>query len=546
MRRMRWICAALTLACVPAATRPVRDLGPAVLKDVPVADRFQSRAATQSELRSLVESGLSASSLKLLRYDPALEAVARAVGETWSNKGFAPARNVIWWLHWRSGVAGRPAGFQVQSTTGSATKPLDASLKTWGRQLSERIQEPRAWAVVRFDASSGDLVQALVLADDSAELDAPRALHAGQPFEVKGRLRVPAEKLTLHLEDDDKTVRTLDVPVDGEGRFSVSLPGPAAAGRRFMELVRLPPSPTGDPVWSRGVSLLPLLVDVPEPAAPEQELLAPKPNPADAGAWPETVVDTWNGKRATLGLAPAVNSSALAALALKYSQLTAQDPERLPDPQLVTRVEQSGIVSREVWEFSAQAEFLDELAWLSWVRPSFRSMLLAPEPPLIGVGIVETKENEFAFTQLVANPVGMLNISAELDVLREKFTTLRRDNGKPALARDASLDAALAIAAERACASGSKLETEVVREALARAQVRGASTWMSGASSRVLPSDLKRFVGKLLDEDGTHVAFAACQYQAGESKGRELLVVLVMTATPAATPAPAPAPSKRR
>lgn len=404
---MRWLALTLLLGCVPAATRPVRNLSPSVVGIVPPSARFETRAASPGELRALVESSVSASSLQLLRYDPALEAVARVVGETWSTKGFPPARNVIWWLHWRAGVAGHPAGYRVSSLFGATTTiRLDTELKLWGRQLSDSIREPRAWAVVRFDSSNGDLIQALVLADDSAELDVPRAVSAGQSLEVKGRLRVPAEKLTLYLEDDDRSVRSLDVPLDAEGRFAVSLPGPKTRGQRYLELTRLPPSPTGDPVWSRPVSLLPLLVDVAEPLAPGAEIVTPKPNPPDAGVWPTTIVETWNQRRAELGLGPAVNSSALATLAATYAEQTAQNPERLPDSQLVTRVEKLGIVSREVWEFGSHAEFLDELTWLSWVRPSFRSTLLEVDSPMLGVGIAPTGKDEFAFTQLVAHPSG--------------------------------------------------------------------------------------------------------------------------------------------
>lgn len=117
-------------------------------------------------------------------------------------------------------------------------------------------------------------------------------------------------------------------------------------------------------------------------------------------------------------------------------------------------------------------------------------------------------------------------------MLRAKFAALRKEAGKPELAHDASLDTALAVAAGKACASGSELQSVALKDALSKVKPSGSSVWISGTSTRVLPSDLRQFVGKLLDEEGSHVAFAACQFEAGDANGRELLVVLVMNATP--------------
>lgn len=546
MRSTLLIVALGTFSCVPAATRPVRQLTDAALKNVKPAPQFGSAPtarASQEELRAMVEGSFSIGAKKLLRYEPALEGVGRVIGETWSSKGFAPASNVIWWLHWRAGVAGRPSGYRLSSLTSARqTVQLDRALKQWGEQLAASVQEPRAWAIVRFDSDAGDLVQALVTADDSVALQVPRSTHAGVPMKLEGQVRVPTEKLTLHLEDDDQHVRTLEVPIDGEGRFSMPLPAPAKAGRRFLELVRLPPSPNGERVWSRPLALVPLLVDVPEPLMPDPQVSTPRPNPADAGAWSDAVRDEWSQKRAALNLSPVVKNPALEQLAQTYSGQTAQNPDRAPDAQIVERVEQLGVVSREVWEFGSHAEYLDELTWLSWTRPSFRTTLLAPEPPVVGVGITPMADGDFAFTQVIAMPVGKFDVAADVDALRAKFVTLRIHAGKPALQRDATLDAAVQAAAAKACETGGAVDGTLVKEQFAAAKVNGASKWVSGRASRVLPQDLKGFVGGMVTEEGTHFALAACLDATG---GKELVVTLVATLEPAA-PAPAPAPAKKK
>ncbi len=529
--RFTLLCSLLCVACAPRATRPIRALSPEALRQVTPAARFATGAPTTNELRSQVEGALSPSTAALLRYEPALEHVARAIGETYADTGQPPARTLLWWLHWRAGVGGRPAGYWVVAGDGGGRgTALDRQLATWATRLNQQVNEPRAWAVVRFDTSTGDEAQALVLADDAVELDVPRVVHAGAPLEVKGRLRVPAQKLLLSLEDDARTVRQVEVPLDAEGRFQLTVSAPAKAGRRFLELVRLPPSPVGAQTWLRPVTLVPLLVDVTEPASAEPEVVTPRPNPADVKSWGAFVRAAWDAKRQQLALPPLVASPQLDGLAVNYAQRTAADPNAPPDVNLVGHVNALGVVSREVFAHTSEAEFLDELVWLEWSRPSYRASLLSPTSPVHGVGFELRPDGNFVFAEVIAQPVGVLDLAVELPKLEARFTELRSAAKKPALLKDAKLDAGLLAAVNKACESGQPLAKDDLVAALKAAQLNGPSAWVAGMSSRVLPEDLAGFAGDLPSNDATHFALAACQLRAGEKRGQELLVLFVLDA----------------
>jgi hypothetical protein len=293
--------------------------------------------------------------------------------------------------------------------------------------------------------------------------------------------------------------------------------------------MNLPPSGNRELPWARSVMLAPLLVDVPEPAQAEPELVTPKPNPPELASWGPQVRAAWDARRKALGVGPLEASAPLDAIAKQYAVQFAANSDAPPDPQLVERVNAAGIVSREVNTHRAETEYLDELVWLQWMRPAYRVSLLSGAPKH-GLAFEPRGDGSFAFAEVIAQQVGKLDAYAEALALRARFAELRAATDKPPLASDAKLDEALTAVVTRACASGEAPAKTAPAEVLKKANLVGASTWLNYTAARVLVEDLAGAVDELPRRDATHLALAVCQFEAGPKKGQELMLVLLVDA----------------
>lgn len=370
--------------CVPAATRPVRVLPSTALAFVPPASRYrEGLPPPPREPRVRFEALLSPSTRALLRYEPALEGVARAIGETFSRTGQPPATSLIHWLFWRAGVLGRLGGTRLLVSKGAAGGArFERELARWAQRASTEVREPQAFALARFDTLGGDDVQVLVFAEDLVELELPRALNESSRLTVAGRLKVPASGLVLFLDDDEGQVRRFPVPVGDAGRFSVSVVGPSRAGRRFLELVAT--DATGG--WSRSVALAPLSIEAAEPA----EIDLPPPAKPEQG-WRSRLRAAWAAKRVALGLPPLEASAALDHRAEALANSLAATPGKPP-------------LAEEAL-FSAQTfDDFDDYLWFQARRPSIREMLFAACPLQHGVAVAPTPDGMLLFVEILECP----------------------------------------------------------------------------------------------------------------------------------------------
>jgi hypothetical protein len=464
--RSLWTILLLTcLACTPRATRPVRELPKeaSARLERPVADYATgSKAPVGDEyapLRAAFEVALSAEARANLRYEPRLEAVALAVGDTYRLSGQLPVSALSQWLAWRAGVLGDGRLSWVLSGVGN-DDVFDEGLLTWAKKVRASATDPMAYGLVRFDGG-GETVQVLVAVSDLVELDAlPKTVDPGAPVTVAGRFRVSATAATLYLDEDDARVRELPVRLEPGGRFSLTLKAPGSTGRRFLELSVEPPSEVpGSRAWRRSAFLAPLYVGVPEPMTPDVSIRAPAPNPPDRATWPREIAARFNQKRLALKREPLEQSDGFEALAREYAAQQVRAPETPPDPQLFARFEKAGVLAWDGAQHRSRSEFIDELVQRSLMRPGFRSDVLAPGRVVLGVGLSPAPDGDLESAAVMARPVPVLTPEVENEKLLGALQAARAAKGTPALGTLPVLSRALQTLASSACTSGEPLTT---------------------------------------------------------------------------------------
>jgi hypothetical protein len=520
-------------ACTPRPTRPVRELPseasarlerPAMtwstVEKQPVGD-------TNAPLRAAFEAALTEEARANIRYESRLDVVAEVVGETYRFTGQFPVAALTQWLSWRAGVLGEGRLTWVVSGVGNE-EGFDEALVKWARKVRASPSDPLAYGVVRFEGG-GETVQALVAASDLVELEPlPKTIDPGATFEVKGRLRGRAASATLFVDEDDARVREVPVRLTEGMRFSVPVVAASTAGRRFIELSVEPVSEVpGVRAWRRTAFMVPLYVGTPEPKDPDVSIKAPAPNPADPATWPAEITARYNQRRLELKLAPLEQSNGVEALAREYATQLVKSPETPPDPELYARLEQAGVLAYDGSQHRARSEFIDELVRRNLMRPGFRADLLAPGRVVFGVGLAAAGQGDWEAASVMARPVPVLDAKVENEKLVAALQAARVERGKGALQTLPVLSSALDRLAATACETGEPLTTLAsVTQALEGAgwggTVKGStmvSTWLQAErAAEAFP--------KVAESSATHLALSSCQFKAGSSKGRELVLVL--------------------
>jgi hypothetical protein len=517
--------------CLQRATRPVRELPPQATAHVeqPVVDyRTGSTAPVGDEyapLRERFEAGFSTEARASLRYEPRLDAIARALGETWVITGQSPVAALKQWMLWKAGVVGDLRGSFVVSGSGTE-RQFDEPLTQWAARVQPQPDRPLAYGLVRFGGALGDTIQVLVTVSDDVEL-APvkKAVAAGEALTISGRFRVTPSSATLFLDDDDARVRQVRVPVKPDGSFAIDVKAASKPGRRMLELTWLPADEApGVQGWRHSACLLPLYVDVPEPTQPDVSIRAPAPNSPDATAWPGEVAARYNQRRLELQLAPLEQSDVLERLAKDYAAQQVANPETPPDGALPRKVAGAGIVSHAVTQHRARSEFIDELVRTNLQRPAFRADLLAPGRLAFGFGLAPLKDGEWESSAVVAAVTPVLDPEVENARLLERLQAVRQEKSQPTFATLPAMSAAVQALVQASCDSGDPLTTlGPIVEALERAGWGGKVSGTSVVGAWVQPESVASAFPEAVASTATHVAIGSCQFKKGPSVGRQLV-----------------------
>ncbi len=528
----------LSAACLQRATRPVRELPKQASAhvDQPVVDYRTSSASgvgdENAPLRARFEQLIAADARARLRYEPRLDSVAMALGETFAATGQQPVAALSQWLLWRAGVIGDLRFSYVLSAQSAPERAFDAPLATWASKVSPDAERPVAYSLVRFGGAFGDTVQVLVTVSDDVELSPlPKAIRAGADLTFSGKFRAPRSAAVLFLDDDDARVRQLPMDVKPDGSFSMTVRAGATPGRRFLELTFVPvPDSPGVQPWRHSACLIPIYVDVPEPTEPDQAIRAPAPNPPDTAAWPGQVAARYNQRRLELSLAPLEQSDGLEALARSYAALQVERRETPPDPLLSKRIAGLGLVSHDASQHRGRSEFIDELVRSNLQRPAFRADLLAPGRLAFGVGLAPLADGEWESSAVVAAITPKLDPAIENAALLERLQSLRKARGLSPFVTLPVLTMSAQQLVEASCASGEPLSSlDPVTRAL---EAQGSSGSVKGTTvvgSWIRPDSFASAFPDAVDSTATHVAIGSCQFVRGPSAGRQLVGVVLGT-----------------
>jgi hypothetical protein len=530
-------CLLLTLfACSPRASRPVRELSKeaSARLERPVADYATVAKAPVGDeyapLRAAFEAALSHEARAHLRYEPRLDAVGLAIGDTYRISGQLPVSALLQWLSWRAGVLGDGHRTWVLSGVGN-DDVFDKALLTLAGKLPASETDPLAYGLVRFEGG-GVTVQVLVAVSDLVELEAlPKTVAPGAPVTLTGRFRVKAMGATLYLDEDDARVRELPLRLEGGERFSVTVNAPTSVGRRFLELSVEPPSEVpGSHAWRRSAFLVPLYVGVSEPTVPDLSIRAPAPNPPESSSWAQEITARFNQRRLALGLDPLEQSDGLEALAREYAARQVKAPETPPDPQLFARLERAGVLAWDGAQHRSRSEFVEELVQRSLMRPGFRADVLAPGRVVFGIGLARAPDGDLEAASVLARPVPVLTPEVENEKLLAALQAARTAKGKPALATLPVLSAALQALATSVCTTGEPLTTlSPVTQALESAGWGGGVQGSTMVSAWVEAKRADDAFPHVASSTATHLAVASCQFKKGPSAGRQLVQVIEAT-----------------
>lgn len=488
--------------------------------------------ATPEELIALVEAALPRAEGQVIEHDPALDGVAAVVATTLAETEQLPAPNLTRWLMWHAGALGQLSGtFGFYGRAFGARQAFDEDLKKRAAAATLPKLGVRRFGVARV-VVGGHAGQALIFADSVVELErVEKTASAGQTFELAGRFLVPADDVRLFIDDAPTKVRTLDVPVEDDGRFSISFPAPEAPGAHYLELggifgpeLELPESKR----WTRSAVLFPIYVDAPLPTQPDANIRAPAPNPPDMQTWPDEVLARYNAAREANGVAPLKLDKRLATIAQVYASRAGQGDRGSTD-DFERDLAQAGLPVKRAQQIGTSFEYLEEDVWDAMRSPAMRAMLLDARLTHIGLGFApDQAPSRFVGRALLVAPVGKLDPERERNALLGRLNTLLSKEGKRAVSHEETLTRLAQAWAERVCAGNvdvddtSALQREV--EGYARGRFTTYGLYRVGGAY-VDPTDRRNY-RDVMRREASHVGVGVCQGRVKGEDGVELVVFL--------------------
>jgi uncharacterized protein YkwD len=433
----------------------------AALKSAPL--EYAVGEATAIELGQRFESALQVP----CAHDARLDTLAQVVAETMVSTGQLPSRSLTQWLMWRIGALGELHDLQAWNASGDAELLLDRALTDQARTIQPDARgAPLRYGVARvLQAFGNEWGQVVVVSTLPLQLDTlPKLTKRGAKVELQGRFNVRVVSPTLHVDDSDVQVREIPLKLEPDGRFTVAFDAPATEGRRFIEVSALDSEETPEnPQWMRSLLMVPLYVDVPEPVEPDALIRTPAPNPPSLADWPRRAVALYNQRRTAAGL-PALELDPIAvSIAAGQAKALAQSEDAPPDPQLLLRLAQAGLPTRNAQQHGGRVEYLDESTVLSLYSPSLKMTLMNPSVTRVGIAfepvtadrrlaLHESTVGSYAGSAVFVAPVGELDPDAEVAALTMGLNRLRKEAGRSELQLDLRFSAIAMTHAQAACA----------------------------------------------------------------------------------------------
>lgn len=459
-------------------------------------------------LSARLQAKLTGSAAGLLRYEPNLVPVASTVGQLTSQNGVLPATTVLQWLFWRSGVVGAPLQTRVRAFNGPLEAQLDAELSTWAAELSQDTSRPTAFALARFPGLPGGV--ALVTADDEVRLQPfSRDVKIGEVLELRGATTPGEDELEVLVEDGDRSVRAVAVPLDANGGFTVRLSAPASPGLRFVELLRSSPDGRSRISSRRSVALFPLSVGVAFPKELPEWVTSPKPDPSRRDQFAEGLMQSYADERKRLGLAAPQSDARLEPLAAHLAGIRGVSGMQ-GDENLADLLAARGLVSREAWARFSAADTLDELVQETLLRPSWRRVFLSDS--VFVAPVLSQHEGRVLAWEVVVVSMPKLDAAAEAAKLRDALLARRRELGGAPLELATAVEPLLQTFVDAACRDDvDELELRALARQLQAKGVRGGLMGNAVQRASVNDGPLPEEFVDLVMTKYPRIAVATCQ-----------------------------------
>ena len=380
------------------ASRPVAELPPEALAHLRARDHYATPTTdgkpdkAHAGLVEAVRRGLPAGYQPLVQYDPALDAAAAVLAETYARHSRGPTRRVSDWVVAQSGETGvylRGHLDWAQGGRDPRSRAVDG-FSDFARKLV-LSRAPHAFGVARVEVWPGRFGAAVVLIQRPISVEPlPRSLPAGRPTPLRGRLNILATDLRLQLSGPTPVSVPLNVQGDA---FEVVIPA-LPAGEYMMEITgrRATSNPDELENWRVSLLLLPLAVGQPPARRPPARLDLPFDDDlTDRERLRAEILAWFNDLRARSGLAPLELHAGLSAMLTTRSEAAAASGTSEPGTTLEAQARGLGILPghrfRETWgRTSWLSDRLERLAG----KPRLLELMNAPEARYLGVDLEVT------------------------------------------------------------------------------------------------------------------------------------------------------------
>ncbi len=409
------LCLVSALHCGAPAPELSRGLSERTLARLAQARPVYAPAATggavtadTAALAAAFEGALEPQARVRIRHDPALDLVAAALAENFSDQGRHTSSPLAQWLLWRSGSVAlyqtHSGGFVSTRTRASAP----ASLARWTTQAAEYLNAApgsmMSYGLSRFTAGR---VTAETFVVGLAPFEVATFLKTyapGGPLTLSLKPRVPIRELRFSMDTGDAVEEETLAPRP-DGSFFLSRAVPSKPGRYFIEI-------QGPPPQRATMMTVPLYVGVPEPTTPDAFIQHPPPGPVDLAGWPAWLASTYDAERARFGKPPLQIDEQLTALATERSLIFSTDRRAEPTDSSAfsRRLTAFGFSPADFAERAITAEATDTVL-LRLLRPSVRKRLVLEERVLFGaaaapraVKAVENRPPTFSLVEETVAP----------------------------------------------------------------------------------------------------------------------------------------------
>ncbi len=385
LRLFLTLCLSSTLQCGPPAptlSHGLSDRTIARLAQAPAVYAPPVAAAARTgetdAMAATFEGSLEPQARARLRHDPALDLVAAALAENFSDQGQGMSTPFVQWLMWRSGSVAihRDHSGGYASRRGRGRTLLEGSTTRAAEMLNAAPDNTLSYGLARF--TEGRLVAEMVVLGAAPFDVAPfsKTYAPGGPITLSLRPRSPIREVLLSIGADEAIEEHLLTPRP-DGSFFFAGPVPVRPGRYLVEVEGPPPR--------RTLMLVPIYVAVPEPTKPDDFIQSPPAGPADLSGWPAWLASTYNAERARVGKPPLELDTRLSLLAGSRS-LAASDGRRLPPTDsdaFIASLKATGIPPGAFHESVTTVAGTDSIL-MNLLRPSVRRRLVLGNRVLFG------------------------------------------------------------------------------------------------------------------------------------------------------------------